>query len=646
MLSVQRAGEVLRIEDGDRALEIRLRLRWEEDGGDTCWAPLDDTASQEGCGNELFASARRGPLHFELRCQQDGEFLLVEAAAQLDSDHPRALLLRELVWQTRRTGAWPVADVLRWWTQPYDVWGKPALLKLDESPEPSAVPHWRTAFIDPGTGRGLVWSTKLPADWRHACTIVDGQLQVETVIDAALVPGALWRGDAVAIALDVPAHAAMGGPARFHVARRRPWEVRTLGAWNSWDYYHLNVDREAIRENIDAICRHDFLRGFVRYVVVDDGWQNATGDWEPGNAFPDGMDDLAREIAAAGFLPGIWSAPFFAEPGCAIFDEHPEYCVQYQGHPFSRYRNIGCGPPWGDRHYLDPTRPQVVDHVYRLYRKLYDWGYRYFKTDFLSNPLLSGIGPHVPPRLGEGPLRFHAPEQGLMRAHRRCMQAVRAAIGEESFWLGCGSIWATGAGLMDASRMGADIAPEYPALLKCAASVLWNGHAHGRIWLNDPDFTVVRGPDTLRRAYHDAERPNCGKPPQKPQFSLGEARMWAALVILSGGMPVLSDRLAALNEEGLEVLRVVARLAGGPAGRALDTTDPRPRVVLKEECNRLALGLFNWEDDAQPALPASCAALIPDREWMDAWSGRRVRTGRLLDAALPGHSCLLLTTNG
>ncbi|MFP4379529.1 MAG: glycoside hydrolase family 36 protein [Candidatus Sumerlaeia bacterium] len=629
------------IREGRRELAMRLKLRWDQEDAEKSWEPFEGDLEEVGEGL-VHLKMRRDPFLLELRLHEEEGFLLFETSIHVAVDAPDPILLRDIRWETERIGDWPEDDELRWWWMSHDVWGQPDLLRLDDEINPRAIPHWRCGVLEPEGGRGMVWSTRLPANWRQALRMENRQLVIETVVDAHLDPGAHWRNDMAGLALDRLVFESLRGPRQFQVSRRRPWEVNALGMWNSWDYYHLNIDRDAVMENVEAIRGHDFLRDFVRYIIIDDGWQTLTGVWEANESFPDGMDGMAREIRDAGFLPGIWSAAFFAEAGCPIFDQHPEYCVQYNGEPLSPFKNRGNGPPWGNRHYLDPTRPEVVDHVYRLYRKLYDWGYRYFKTDFLANAMLVGEPPNIPPRLNEGPLRFHDPEMGLLRAHRRCMQAIRAAIGEKSFWLGCGSVWATGAGLMDASRMSGDISVTYPSLLKCGSSVLWNGHTHGRVWLSDPDFLVVRGPDTMHPEYHDSEPPNCGKPPKKPQFSLSEARMWASLVILSGGMAVLSDRIAALNEDGLEILRIVAREAGGLAGRAIDMESPRPRIVLKQERDRVLLGLFNWEDTDAPALDLKWAKRLPALDWLEIWSGEKLTTRKLTDRQIPGHSCLLL----
>lgn len=49
----------------------------------------------------------------------------------------------------------------------------------------------------------------------------------------------------------------------------------------------------------------------VRYVQVDDGYQEGIGDWlESNEKFPHGIAWLARQTRAAGFIPGIWVAPF------------------------------------------------------------------------------------------------------------------------------------------------------------------------------------------------------------------------------------------------------------------------------------------------------------------------------------------------
>jgi len=141
--------------------------------------------------------------------------------------------------------------------------------------------------------------------------------------------------------VDVAVAETLGGPPSFTVARRDPEQVSRLGAWNSWDSHRLTVGEAAIRAALATIQREPWLRDFVRSVIVDDAWENMVGDWEPNERLPSGMGGLAEAIRDAGCVPGIWVAPF---------------------------AGLDCGPPWGDRCYLDtrclclPQAPPASDY--------------------------------------------------------------------------------------------------------------------------------------------------------------------------------------------------------------------------------------------------------------------------------------------
>jgi len=473
---------------------------------------------------------------------------------------------------------------------------------------------------------------------------------LENRIKAEFDSGTLFENDPFALCLQGDFNHTLAGPPSFKVARQAPSSGPFHAGWNSWDHYRLNVTQEDILENLEELKKHDWLRDLVRYVIIDDGWQTRTGDWEPNSKFSMGMDGLAEKIQAAGFIPGMWAAPFFAEAGSQIFDKHPEFFVQHEGAPYHPFAMIGCGPPWGDRAYLDPTRTEVADHIYQLWRKFYNWGFRYFKTDFLANPW------KLPSKEGEaadkaepdesGTLQLHNSALGIHRGHRRCMSAIRSAIGEESFWLGCGSIWATGAGLMDASRVSGDIHINWKSLVKCGRNAFLNQHAHGRLWLNDPDFLVVRGkdtgtPDQIADFAH--ENLNASKPKYPDAFTLDESRMWAALVTLSGGMVVLSDRIKWLNEAGLEILKTIAPRFSGAPGKVLFWEGDLPRVVIQDSPKGRLLGLFNWTDSEKLPLSADEASSLPSGKWRNLWSDQQLSSGSALsESGLAPHSCALL----
>ncbi len=641
----------LRIADAGRLLDLQPEIRWRDPNGtEQSWRPFaDETVPTTVEGLRL--ESRHEALTFIVEVTEEAGFAVVRS--RILPTERATFFLTGLRWESTRREGFPAADNLVRRSLPYDVWGGCSVYPVSQAVPEDKVEYWRTAIFDPtAEDRALTWTVKLPAQWLHRFAI-EGECALETIVEAELEPGEPFENDPFALRLCGNAVDCLGGPPSFRVARLAPSAGPAHAAWNSWDHYRLTVTEDDILENLAELKKHAWLRDLVRYVIIDDGWEARTGDWEPNGKFGRGMDWLAGEIRAAGFLPGMWAAPFFAEAGSRIYDEHPEYCVQYEGAPYRPYALVGCGSPWGDRAYLDPTRPEVADHIYQLWRKFYGWGYRYFKTDFLANPWKlnrKSDNPDAPPDRPEpdfsGTLGLHDRALGLHLGHRRCMTAIRSAIGEDSFWLGCGSVWATGAGLMDASRVSADITITWKSLVKCGRNAFLNQHAHGRIWLNDPDFLVVRGRDTgtpEQLADFQTEEINQSKPKYPDAFTLDEARMWAAITALSGGMVVLSDRIKWLNEAGLDILKTIAPRLSGATGRVLAWEGDLPRVVLQESPKGRLLGLFNWNESEQAPASADEAAALPEASWRDLWSGKsHAGSAALRDLRLPPHACALL----
>ncbi len=651
-ISITFANECLRLEQADRCITLAPELRWADQAGqEKVWQPFAGEVTVTRIKG-LRLEARHEALTFIVEIVEEGGFAVLGSRIIPSGREP--LFINGIRWQSERTEGFADAESLVRRSLPYDVWGSCTVYPMPETTPSDRVEYWRTAIFEPGkSDQALTWSVKLPATWLHRFQFSGGECELESIVEAEFSRGALFENDPFALCLRGDLDCQMGGPASFQVARLAPPAGPVHVGWNSWDHYRLTVQQEDILENLEELQKYDWLRDLVRYVIIDDGWENRVGDWEPNDKFNKGMDWMAEQIAQAGFLPGIWAAPFFAEAGSRIYDEHPEYCVQHEGIPYRPFALVGCDSPWGDRAYLDPTRPEVADHIYQLWRKFYNWGYRYFKTDFLANPwkLPAKLqGPAAPPDKPEpdfsGKLDLYNRKLGLHRGHRRCMSAIRAAIGEDSFWLGCGSIWGTGAGLMDASRVSGDITIEWKNLVKCGRNAFLNQHAHGRLWLNDPDFLVIRGQDTgTPELLEDFKVDLIGssKPAYKETFTLDEARMWAAIITLSGGMVVLSDRIKWLNHDGLEILKTIASRLSGAPGQVLYWKRDLPRVVLQESPKGRLMGLFNWGETESAPLGTDEASTLPDCAWRELWSDRRhANTRKLTDLALEAHSSALL----
>jgi alpha-galactosidase len=115
------------------------------------------------------------------------------------------------------------------------------------------------------------------------------------------------------------------------------------------------------------------------WVTVDDGWQEAEGDWKPVRTkFPRGDADmraLVERIHAAGFKAQLWWAPLAADPGTELLRRHPDAVLHTaEGGP----RKI----TWWDALYLCPAY-RVVREDARSFvvRALKEWDFDGLKID-------------------------------------------------------------------------------------------------------------------------------------------------------------------------------------------------------------------------------------------------------------------------
>ncbi len=309
--------------------------------------------------------------------------------------------------------------------------------------------------------------------------------------------------------------------------------------WCSWYHYFHAVTEDAMRSNLRALkeLRSEFP---LEVVQLDDGYQSALGDWDRTNAkFPSGLKKLANEIRAAGFIAGIWTAPFFAARDSLLMREHGAWFIRHDenGEPL----RAGYNPNWtaSDDKYayaLDPSHPEVTEHLERLFRKIVeDFGYQYLKLDFLYAAAAEGVR--------------HDPKTTRAETLRRGLEAIRRGAGERTFILGCGCPLGTAVGIVDGMRIGPDVAPYWgattgatgePGTALAIDAILARSFMHRRWWLNDPDCLMLRAKET--RLSND-ER---------------EALAWT--IAASGGMLLISDDMRLLDQASARLYSEVARI--------------------------------------------------------------------------------------
>jgi alpha-galactosidase len=116
-----------------------------------------------------------------------------------------------------------------------------------------------------------------------------------------------------------------------------------------------------------------------KWVTMDDGWQNAEGDWLPNpEKFPHGDADvkaLVDKIHDEGFKAQLWWSPMSVSARSEVLHEHPDWLLL---DPQGKERKIS----YFHTSYLCPAVPAVVHWHQRLAEKIIrDWGFDGLKID-------------------------------------------------------------------------------------------------------------------------------------------------------------------------------------------------------------------------------------------------------------------------
>jgi len=277
--------------------------------------------------------------------------------------------------------------------------------------------------------------------------------------------------------------------------------------WCSWYCYFENVTASDIEENASALIDQGLA---VDVIQVDDGWTHGLGEWlRPREGFTD-LERLVDSIRATGRRVGIWLAPFFVGADSAVARQHPEWVAAPAGRNW-HHDMLG----------LDLTHPGVREYLHDAVRRLADLGVDYFKLDFLYG--------------GAVPARRHEDVSGVA-AYRSGLELLREAAGPDAYLLGSGAPILPSVGLVDAMRVSGDTFHEGGEDgshgLRGRMSLVARAWQQGRFWINDPDCLV------LRPTYVQREE-------------------WIRAVEEFGGLRSCSDRIADLDEWGLETTRRV-----------------------------------------------------------------------------------------
>ncbi|MGI8528722.1 MAG: glycoside hydrolase family 36 protein [Geodermatophilaceae bacterium] len=368
--------------------------------------------------------------------------------------------------------------------------------------------------VDPGSGADIhVFAAYGPddipsirADFRRDPSRHQVMVYAEAPVEHLVVAG------------DSGMHGALARWAEHFAGRAQVGTLRAAPTlWCSWYHYSTSVSQADIDENLQAI---DDLGLDIDVVQIDDGYQDGIGDWLALSDRFTSLPDIVGRIKDRGHRAGIWVAPFLVGHDSVLFREHPDLAV----------RGADAGTGWDQQlAALDATADGAETYLREVFGFFRHIGIDFLKLDFLYAGALAGS-------------RADPGASGI-EAYHRGMRIIREAAGTDTYVLGCGAPMLPSVGLVDAMRVGPDIAPyvdspdgdqsqpSQAAAARCGRERAWQ---HGRFWVNDPDCLLAGS-------------------------GMSEREQWAAHVECYGGLRGSSDRLRNLDDWGLAATRRLVR---------------------------------------------------------------------------------------
>lgn len=255
--------------------------------------------------------------------------------------------------------------------------------------------------------------------------------------------------------------------------------------FTSWYNYYTRINANIIHQNLRAFAQNNIPLDIFQ---IDDGWQNAVGDWVQVNAvkFPDGLATVTSAIRQQGYKPGLWLAPFICQRQSEVFKNHPNWLLR---HPNGKPVTAGYNTMWQSYMYvLNFYHPQVKDYLEQAFDTILNqWRFELVKPDFLYAVAL------LPPA--------HKTRGAVMY---EAMQWLRQAVGNKLV-LGCGVPLGAAFGATDFCRIGADVhlswdmpllkwigSREGVSTISAIKNTIHRHHLNGKLFFNDPDVSILR----------------------------------------------------------------------------------------------------------------------------------------------------------
>ena len=382
----------------------------------------------------------------------------------------------------------------------------------------------------------------------------------------------------------------------------------------TWYGYRTAIDENIILENAAIVGElfGGYPQPMQKVMLLDHGWQTDAnwGEWSAdAKRFPHGMAWLDRRLGKHGLELGLWYTPFCLTDNAAGRNQYEDLLAKDE----ERRPRSGNASVWGQLPGHPHSRPVVyfdgaLTEVQRKWRRelkqMKRWGCVYWKLDFFALQTSA----HRQKELSTGEL------------YARTWSGFRKAVGAAGHLAPCSCGTNIQLGYDDSVRIGSDIGNSgyWPGAMDtyryglATIAALW--YKHRRFWINDPDSIQI------------------GK-----GCSLGEARVRATMVSLSGGHLMVSEDLRSVDPARLEIIRRI--LPAFPhAARPLDLFEnPFPDgypalwtlTTRSPAGTATALAVFNLNRETRKyTVTPAMLGIDPSREyialewWQQRWLGR------------------------
>ena len=343
--------------------------------------------------------------------------------------------------------------------------------------------------------------------------------------------------------------------------------------------------------------------------------------------FPSGMKKMVDVLNKNGFTGGLWFMPFSGDVHNNVFPKEIFARHKLSGLPYEIERWSGTC--------IDATNPQGEEFLRNRFRRIYEWGFRYYKIDGLHSGAPSenryvNRGYEGKPVFGNA--RLFDNNMTFVQCFRKGLGILKEEA-PDVFLLGCAatqnmSSFGPSFGLVHAMRVGPDNDEAiYGKWNKVTAGADFAGNLYflnNRVWYNDPDPYFLRS-----------------------SISLEKARWMVSWQAVSGAMGTTSEQYFNLSPERLDMIKRALPTHNLKA-RPIDILEhEKPEIWLVGNNRTNIIGLFNWKEDAVTQIDYKFGRMDlneqDEYELFDFWENKYLgRMKGILSQTLQPASCKVL----